>query len=55
MAFQTPSGITVWTVLNAKKGSTFKYVFSKDSMCKIQAIGENKWHNIESIITEMRD
>ncbi|MEP2059801.1 MAG: hypothetical protein ABJJ05_18480 [Maribacter litoralis] len=42
-------------ILKLNKEPAFSYEFLDNTMCKIQVIGENKWHNIEHIITEMRD
>ncbi|CAM3358623.1 hypothetical protein [Zobellia roscoffensis] len=42
-------------VLKINKEPAFRYEFFKDSGCRIQAVGENEWHYIDSIMTEMRD
>ncbi|MBA6316878.1 hypothetical protein [Cellulophaga baltica] len=42
-------------VLKINKEPAFKYEFSENSGCRIQAIGENEWHYVVSIRTEMRD
>tara|TARA_R110000764_G_scaffold235326_1_gene329796 strand:- start:6922 stop:7191 length:270 start_codon:yes stop_codon:yes gene_type:complete len=42
-------------ILKLKKEPAFRYKLSANTMCKIQAIGENEWHNIDYIMTEMRD
>ncbi len=52
MIGETQSG-----VLKLNKISAYRYVFSTDLSCKIQAIGEgdSEWYEPEYIVNEMRD